>query len=68
MFGEVNEDDKGYYKSERVRNAFKNDTRDFNYVVYESRGSKYYDWLKEYLSKIRPYLENMIRDYMSIGE
>ena len=43
MFGEVNEDDKGYYKSERVRNAFKNDTRDFNYVVYESRGSKYYD-------------------------
>ena len=26
LFGEVNEDDEDYYKPERVRNAFKNDT------------------------------------------
>ena len=68
LFGEVNEDDEDYYKPERFRNAFKNDTGDYNYTVCESRGSKYYDSLKEYLNKIRPYLENMIRNYMSIGE
>ena len=68
LFGEVNEDDEDYYKPERVRNAFKNDTGDYNYIVYESRGSKYYESLEEYLSKIKPYLENMIRNYMSIGE
>ena len=34
------------------------DTGDYHYTVYEIL----------YLSKIRPYLENMIRDYMSIGE
>ena len=68
LLGEVNEDDEDYYKPERVRNAFRNDTGDYNYIVYESRGSKYYDSLEEYLSKIRPYVENMIRDYMSIGE
>ena len=28
----------------------------------------YYESLEEYLSKIRPYLENMIREYISIGE
>ena len=39
-----------------------------NYIVYESRGSKYYESLEKYLSKIRPYLENMIRNYISIGE
>ena len=68
LFREVNEDDEDYYKPERVSNAFKNDTGDYNYIVYDSRGSKYYDSLKEYLSKIRPYLENIIRNYMSIGE
>ena len=68
LFGEVNEADEDYYKPERVRNAFRNDTGDCNYIVYESRGSKYCHSLKEYLSKIRPYLENMIRNYMSIDE
>ena len=68
LLGQVNEDDEDYYKPERVRNAFRNDTGDYNYVVYESRGSKYYDSLEEYLSKFRPYLQSMIRDYMSIGE
>ena len=68
LYGEVNEDDDDYYKAKRVKNAFKNDTGDYNYIVYESRGSKYYDSLEEYLSKIRPYLEHMIRDYLSIGE
>ena len=50
----VSEDDEDYYKPERVSNDFKNDTGDYNYIVYESRGSKYYDSPKEYLSKIRP--------------
>ena len=68
LFGEVNEDDEDYCKPERVRNAFMNDTGEYNYIVRKSRGSKYYDSLEEYLSKIRSYLENMIRDYMSIGE
>ena len=68
LFGEVNKDDEDYVKPERVRNAFKNDTGDYNYIVYGSRGSRYYDSLEEYLSKIRPYLENMTRDCMSIGE
>ena len=54
LFGEVNEADEDYYKPERVRNAFRNDTGDYNYIVYESRGSKYCHSLKEYLSKIRP--------------
>ena len=56
-------EDEGYYKPERVKNAF-ND----NYRVYESRGSQYYESLEEYLSKIKPYLETMIREYMSTGE
>ena len=64
----ISEDDEDYYNSERVRNAFKNHTGDYNYIVYESRGSKYYDSLEEYLGKIRPYLENMIKNYISIGE
>ena len=65
---EVNENDEDYYKPERVRNAFINDSRDYNYIVYESRGSKYYKSLEEYFSKIKPYLENMIANYISIGE
>ena len=28
----------------------------------------YYESLEEYLSNIRPYLENMIREYISVGE
>ena len=68
LLEDVNEEDKDYYKPERVRNAFKSDNGDYNYRVYESRGSQYYESLEEYLSKIRPYLENMIREYMSIGE
>ena len=43
LLEEVNEDDDDYYKSERVSNAFKNNTGDYNYIVYENRGSKYYD-------------------------
>ena len=50
--GEVSKDDEDYYKPERVRNAFKNDTGGYNYIVYERRGSKYYDSLEEYFSKI----------------
>ena len=64
----VSEEYHDYYKPERVSNAFKNDTEDYNYIVYESRVSKYYDSLEEYLSKIKPYLENMIRNYISVGE
>ena len=33
-------------------NAFKNDTGDYDYNVYESRGSKYYDSLEEYLRRL----------------
>ena len=51
MLGEVNED-QDYYKPQRVRNAFRNNNGDYHYIVYESRGSKYYDLLQEYLSKI----------------
>ena len=68
LFEEVNEDDEEYYKPERLRNPFRNDTGDYNYIVYESRGSKYYVSLEEYLIKIRPYLENMIRNFVSISE
>ena len=35
---------------------------------HEIRGNQYYESLEEYLNKIRPYLENMIRECMSIGE
>ena len=68
MFEEVSENDKDYYKPERVKNAFKGNNDEYDYRVYESRGSQYYESLEEYLSKIRPYLENIIREYMSIGE
>ena len=68
LLEEVSEHDNDYYKPERVRNAFKNDSGNYNYILYESRESKYYDSLEEYLSKIKPYLENMIRNYISIGE
>ena len=33
MLEEVNENDEDYYKPERVRNAFRNDTGDYNYIV-----------------------------------
>ena len=59
----VSENDEDYYKPKRVNNAFKSD-----YRVYESRGSQYYESLEEYLSKIKPCLENGIKEYMSIGE
>ena len=68
MLEDVNEEDEDYYKHERVRNAFKSDNGDYNYRVYESRESQYYELLEEYLSTIKPYLENMIRDYISIEE
>ena len=32
MLEEVNENDEDYYKPERVRNAFRNDTGDYNYI------------------------------------
>ena len=44
------------------------DSGDYNYIVYESRGSKYYESLEEYISKIKPYLENMIANCISTGE
>ena len=50
--------DEDYYKPERVKNAFEGNNRDYNYRVYESRGSQYYESYEEYLSKIKPYLEN----------
>ena len=52
LFGKFNED-AGDYKPERVENTFKNDTGDYNYIIYGSKGSKYYDSLQEYLSIIR---------------
>ena len=68
MFEEVSENDEDYYKPERVKNAFKGNNGEYNYRVYESRGSQYYESLEEYLSKIKPYLENMIRNYIPVGE
>ena len=68
MFEEVSQNDEDYYKPERVKNVFKGNNGEYNYRVYESRGSQYYESLEEYFSKIKPYLENMIREYMSIGE
>ena len=68
LLEEVSEDEEDYCKPERVRNAFNNDNEDYNCTIYESRGSKHYDSLEEYLSKIRPYLEKMITNYISIGE
>ena len=68
LLEDVNEEDEDYYKPERVKNAFKSDSGDYNCIVYESRGSKYSESLEEYLNKIKPYLENMIRDYMTIGD
>ena len=65
---EVSEDDDDHYKPEEVSNTFQNNTGDYNYIVYKSRGSKYYDWLEEYLSKVRPYLENIIRNYLFLLE
>ena len=40
LLEEVTENDEDYYEHARVKNAFKNDTEDYNYIVYESRGSK----------------------------
>ena len=37
-----------------VRNVFKGDNGDYNYRVYESKGSQYYESLEEYLSKLNP--------------
>ena len=68
LLGEISEDDDDYYKPERVSNSFKNDTGDYNHIVHESRRSKYYESLEEYLSIIRPYLENMIKNYISNAE
>ena len=39
MLEDVSEDDDDYYKPERVSNTFKNDTGDYDYIVYESRES-----------------------------
>ena len=68
LLEDVNEEDEDYYKPERVRNAFKSDNGDYNYRVYESRGSQCYESLEEYLSKIKPCLGNMIGKYISIRE
>ena len=52
------EQEKDYYKSERASN-FWND----NYIDFESNGDKNRNlWLVEYLSKIKPYLRNIIID------
>ena len=68
LLGEISEDDDDDYKPERVSNSFKSDTGDYNHIVHESRRSKYYESLEEYLSNIRPYLENMIKNYISNAE
>ena len=68
LLGEVSDVDGDYYKPERVSNAFKNDAGDYDCIIYESRGSKYYDSLEECPSKIIPYIETMTRNYVSIGE
>ena len=47
--------DEDYYKPERVKNVFKSENGEYNYRVYESRGSEYYESLEEYLSNIKPY-------------
>ena len=36
MLEEVHENDEDYYKPERVRNAFRNDTGDYNYIVQKA--------------------------------
>ena len=38
LLEEVSEDDKDYYKPERISNAFKKDTGDYDYIV--SRGKQ----------------------------
>ena len=62
MFDKVSENEQDYYKPE-IAGVFKG-----KYKKYERRGSQNYESLEEYLIKIKPYLENMIREYMSIGE
>ena len=47
--------DEDYYKPERVKNVCKSENGEYNYRVYESRGSEYYESLEEYLSNIKPY-------------
>ena len=53
---------KDYYKPIIVKSASNN-----NYIQYESRGDKILS-IKEYLSKIEPYLVDMINDYKNKGE
>ena len=48
LLEDVNEEDKDYYKPERIKNAFKSDSGYHNYIVYESRGSKFYESWEEY--------------------
>ena len=62
LLEKISENGEAYYKPERVKNAFKSDNGEYNYGEYENRGSQHYELLEEYLSKIRSYLENMIKN------
>ena len=62
LFNEVNKED--YYEPKEIKSAF-----DGSYVLYESRGDKDNKLaIYEYFDKIKPYLKDMIDDYMSRGE
>ena len=62
LFNELSEED--YYEPTEIKSAF-----DGSYVLYESRGDKDNKLaIYEYFDKIKPYLKDMIDDYMSKGE
>ena len=62
LFNEVNEED--YYEPKEIKSAF-----DGSYVLHESRGDEDNKVaIYEYFDKIKPYLKDMIDDYMYKGE
>ena len=58
------EPEEDYYEPLRIGNAFNS-----NYIEHESNGDKDRKLtINEYLDKIRPYLNNMIKDLKIQGE
>ena len=58
------ESEEDYYEPLRIGNAFNS-----NYIEYESNGDKDRKLtINEYIDKIRPYLDNMIKDLKIQGE
>ena len=56
--------DEDYYKIIKTNDAFNR-----NYIEYESSGDKDKTLtIKEYLTMIKPYLSDMINDYITQGE